>query len=259
MTISILTDNKPGSYLKAEHGLSYLVEHDGTSVLFDTGQSDLFLQNAGQMGINLIEVNQVILSHGHYDHGNGLKYLNNKKLICHPGCFTRRYRKADKSYIGLEMTRHEISLKFELTETAQPFKISESIIFLGQIPRVTDFESQTTPFVFENDDPDFVLDDSAIALVLPDGLFVITGCGHSGVVNTLLHAQKVTGVNTICGVMGGFHLKKNDRQTQETINFLKKHSVKHIYPSHCTELPALAAFHQAFSINQVKTGDILNF
>lgn len=257
MTISILTDNKPGNYLLAEHGLSYLVEYNGTSILFDTGQSDLFLQNASKTGIELNKVTTVVLSHGHYDHGNGLKYLNGKKLICHPDCFIKRYRKTDKSFIGLEMTKPELAQRFDLIETSAPYKVSEDIIFLGQIPRVTDFESQTTPFVFNNGEPDFVMDDSAIALVLPDGLFVITGCGHSGVVNTLLYAQKVTGIDKICGVMGGFHLKKNDRQTQETIAFLKNHNVKHIYPSHCTELPALSAFHSAFNIKQIKTGDIL--
>lgn len=258
MTVSILTDNKPGSYLLAEHGLSYLVEHNSTSILFDTGQSNLFLQNVSKMGIALNKVTTVVLSHGHYDHGNGLKYLSGKKLICHPDCFIKRYRKTDKSFIGLEMTKPELAQRFDLIETSVPYKVSEDIIFLGQIPRVTDFESQTTPFIFSNGEPDFVMDDSAITLVLPDGLFVITGCGHSGVVNTLLYAQKVTGIDKICGVMGGFHLKKNDRQTQETIAFLKNHNVKHIYPSHCTELPALSAFYSAFNIKQIKTGDILN-
>ncbi|MCB8964711.1 MAG: MBL fold metallo-hydrolase [Bacteroidales bacterium] len=259
MTISILTDNRPGSDLRAEHGLSYLVEHNGAVVLFDTGQSDLFLQNASKMGINLDGVGFVVLSHGHFDHGNGLKHLSGKKLVCHPDSFVKRYRKTDKSYIGLEMTKPELARRFDLVETSAPYKVSEEIIFLGEIPRVTDFESQTTPFIFSNGEPDFVMDDSAIALVLPDGLFVITGCGHSGVVNTLLHAQQVTGINNVCGVMGGFHLKKNDRQTQETIVFLKKHNVKHIYPSHCTDLPALSAFYDAFNIKQIRTGDILRF
>lgn len=259
MTISILTDNRPGSYFRAEHGLSYLVEHNGTTILFDTGQSNLFMENASQMGIDLSAVGTVVLSHGHFDHGNGLKYLSGKKLICHPASFSKRYRKTDKSYIGLEMTREEIANQFELIEAKKPYRISDSMFFLGEIHRITNFESQTTPFVFDDDKPDFVMDDSAIAIILPEGLFIITGCGHSGVVNTLLHAQKVTGVNSIYGVVGGFHLKRNDRQTQETVNFLKEHNVKHVYPSHCTEMPALLAFYSAFNISQIKTGDILNF
>jgi len=91
------------------------------------------------------------------------------------------------------------------------------------------------------------------------GLFVVTGCGHAGVVNTLEHAKKVTGENRIYGIMGGFHLKMIDRQTKETISYLKNNAVKHIYPSHCTALPALSAFYKAFKINIVKTGEILNF
>jgi len=71
--------------------------------------------------------------------------------------------------------------------------------------------------------------------------------------------MKVTGINKISGIMGGFHLKNIDKQTNETIRFLKKNNVKHVLPSHCTELPALAAFYDSFSFNQVKTGDILTF
>jgi 7,8-dihydropterin-6-yl-methyl-4-(beta-D-ribofuranosyl)aminobenzene 5'-phosphate synthase len=88
---------------------------------------------------------------------------------------------------------------------------------------------------------------------------VITGCGHAGVVNTLEHARKVTGEQRIFGIMGGFHLKKRDRQTIETIHYLKENSVEHIIPSHCTALPALVAFAENFQIQTVKTGDTYNF
>lgn len=95
--------------------------------------------------------------------------------------------------------------------------------------------------------------------MMNEGLFVITGCGHSGIVNTLEHAKKVSGHEQICGIMGGFHLKEVDTQTTETINYLRKNKVRHIIPSHCTELPALSAFYEAFRIKQVRTGDVMNF
>ena len=90
---------------------------------------------------------------------------------------------------------------------------------------------------------------------MDQGIFVITGCGHSGIVNTLEHAKHVSGINDILGIMGGFHLKFADQQTKETISYLKKNNVKYVYPSHCTELPALIEFYKAFSIRQIKTGD----
>ncbi|MBN2864015.1 MAG: MBL fold metallo-hydrolase, partial [Bacteroidales bacterium] len=147
----------------------------------------------------------------------------------------------------------------DLRITTDPLKITEKIFFLGEIPRLTDFESKKTSFVFEDGTPDYVMDDSALAFILPEGLFIVTGCGHAGVVNTFEHARRITGISNLCGIIGGFHLKEIDLQTKETIRYLKENKVKNIYPSHCTELPALSAFYMEFGIRQVKTGDILYF
>jgi len=259
MRISVLAENHSGAFTRAEHGLSYLIESDKKRILFDTGQSDLFLRNAEIMNINLENTDMIILSHGHFDHGNGLGYLSGGNLVCHPGCFVRRYRITDHSNIGLKNTRDELSGMFNLITSEEPFKISEKIFFLGEIPRLTGFESRTTSFVFEDGNPDYVKDDSGIVMLLPEGLFVVTGCGHSGIVNTLEHARKITGRESIYGVIGGFHLKEIDLQTKETIRYLKENNVKHILPSHCTELPALSAFYENFGIRQIKTCDILSF
>ncbi len=259
MKISILTDNHSGSHTPAEHGLSYLIEHDDKKLLFDTGQSDMFLRNAAAMNLSLTDINTVILSHGHFDHGDGLFNLSGGRLLCHPGCFVKRYRKRDNSYIGLKNTKDEIESKFRLESTFVPYKITESIIFMGEIPRLTNFESRTTPFIFEDGKPDFVADDSAIVLILTEGLFVVTGCGHAGVVNILEYAMKITGIKCLSGIMGGFHLKYDDLQTRETIRYLKKLKVRYIFPSHCTDMPALSAFYQNFGTSLIKTGDIMDF
>jgi 7,8-dihydropterin-6-yl-methyl-4-(beta-D-ribofuranosyl)aminobenzene 5'-phosphate synthase len=259
MRISVLTENQPGTFTAAEHGLSYLIEYDGKRILFDTGQSDMFIKNADSMKVSLKDIDTVVLSHGHFDHGNGLSYLSGGNLVCHAGCFVRRYRQRDHTYIGLKNSRDELSRMFNLNTSAGPFKITDKIIFLGEIPRLTDFESQSTSFIFEDGTPDFVMDDSALTLIMAEGLFVITGCGHSGVVNTLQQARRITGQERIFGIMGGFHLKEADLQTKETIKYLKEKKVTNILPSHCTDLPALAAFYENFRINQIKTGDIFNF
>jgi len=259
MTISVLTDNHPGAHTPAEHGLSYLIEHDGKRLLFDTGQSDMFIKNAEAMKISMKNIDMVILSHGHFDHGNGLEYLSGSNMLCHPGCFVKRYRGSDHTYIGLKNSKEELSLLFNIITSTEPYKISEKIFFLGEIPRVTGFESQTTSFVFEDGRPDYVKDDSGIVMLLPEGLFVVTGCGHSGIVNTFEHAKKVTGINKLYGIMGGFHLKEINQQTKETIRYIKKNKLKHVLPSHCTELPALSAFYESFGIALVKTGNTYNF
>ncbi|MBE0673073.1 MAG: MBL fold metallo-hydrolase [Bacteroidales bacterium] len=259
MKISVLADNMAGPHTPAEHGLSYLLESEGKKILFDTGQSDLFLMNAASMNINLSGVDMIVLSHGHFDHGNGLNHLNGGNLLCHPGCFSKRYRKSDMSYIGLKNTKEELERKFNLTTSAKPYHIAENIIFLGEIPRLTSFESKSTSFVYEDGTPDFVMDDSAVAMILTDGLFVVTGCGHAGIVNTLEYAVKITGTEEIYGIMGGFHLKEDDLQTDETIKYLHGKNVTHVLPSHCTSGAALTRFYATFRAQQVKTGDKFQF
>lgn len=257
--VSVLTENNAGEYTAAEHGLSYMVESDDTRILFDTGQSDLFLKNAAIMGVGMKEIDMIVLSHGHYDHGNGLEHLRGGTLLCHPGCFVSRYRKSDNSGIGLGKSREELAGQFSLIASQEPFRITESIVFAGEIPRITPFESQTTAFVLEDGSPDFVVDDSALIITLPRGLFIITGCGHAGVVNTVKHAIAVTGIDRIYGIMGGYHLKEKDRQTIETVEYLRKKKVTHILPSHCTTGSALALFRAAFGFSPVTTGQILSF
>ena len=257
MRLSILADNSAYGKFLAEHGLSYFIEHD-KKVLFDTGHSDVFIKNAEAMSINLDEADYIVLSHGHWDHGNGLKYLRRKPLICHPAAFNKKFRLDGRTSNGMDMTYEEAVKQFELGMSAEPVEISEKLIFLGEIPRVTSFESKETPFLDEHGAPDFIKDDSAIAAIDEGELVIITGCSHSGICNIIEYAKKVTGLDKIRTVIGGFHLKENDEKTKETIKYFKKADVKYICPTHCTELPALAAFYNEFKIKQVKAGMILD-
>ncbi len=255
LKITILTENVAGGKFFAEHGLSYLIEIDGEKILFDTGHTDVFLKNAGLLGIDIQkDVKKVVLSHGHWDHGDGLQYIEDKQLITHPASFLKRYRKADHSTVKLRLSKEEISSKFRLTESKGSYKITTNLFFLGEIPRINNFESKTTTFELENGDEDFIPDDSALAAVVNNELVVITGCSHSGICNICEYAKKITGVEKLAAVIGGFHLKQQNRQTTETINYFKENSVKRLLPSHCTELPAMAAFYDTFKVEQVKTG-----
>jgi len=259
MKLTVLTENTAGSNFLAEHGLSYLIEHDGQKLLFDTGHSDVFLRNAKMLGIDIQkEIETVVLSHGHWDHGDGLLYLDHKTLITHPSAFIGRYRKNDQFYIGLTLTKNELGQKFKLLTSDKPVNISKNIFFLGEIPRLNDFEAETTSFIDEYGKADYVPDDSALVIVQNNELIVVTGCSHSGICNIIKYAKKVTGISEVNAVIGGFHLKHNNIQTERTIQYFKKQKIKNIYPSHCTELPALAAFFREFGIQQVKTGMVLH-
>jgi 7,8-dihydropterin-6-yl-methyl-4-(beta-D-ribofuranosyl)aminobenzene 5'-phosphate synthase len=258
LEISILTENTASGKFFAEHGLSYYIKYDD-EILFDTGHSDVFLQNAKMLNIDIDKIKTVVLSHGHWDHGNGLKYIDNKKLICHPDVFRKRYRKNGDENIGLELSFNELKNKFDIFYTSLSYEVSKNIIFLGEIPRLNSFESQTTTFALENNSDDFITDDSGLVIKLDNEIVVISGCAHSGICNMIDYAKTITGINKIRAVIGGFHLKYNNVQTQETIKYLKKQDIKEMYPSHCTKLPALAAFHNEFHIKQLKAGMILNF
>jgi len=260
MRLTVLTENTAGGKFLAEHGLSYLIEHDNQKILFDTGHSDIFLKNGFALGIDVQnDVNIVVLSHGHWDHGDGLQFIYGKPLIVHPAVCTKRYRKGGGDNIGLCLSKAELESKFTVIEAKKPYHLSENIIFLGEIPRSSGFESQNTTFIDEQGNDDFVPDDSALAIILGDELIVVTGCSHSGICNIVEYAQRVSGITMVKAIIGGFHLKNDDLQTQKTIDYLKQIGVKKIYPSHCTELPALAVFYNEFKIHQVKTGQIFNF
>jgi 7,8-dihydropterin-6-yl-methyl-4-(beta-D-ribofuranosyl)aminobenzene 5'-phosphate synthase len=260
MKLTVLTENVAGGKFLAEHGLSYLIEHDGKNILFDTGHSSVFYVNSILMGLNIKNTTDaIVLSHGHWDHGNGLEFISNKLLITHPNSFIRRYRKGDKNNIGLSLTKAEIEKKFNLLTTEKPYQISANIIFMGEIPRENKYESQTTSFIDDNGKDDFVPDDSALAVVQNNELIIITGCSHSGICNIINYAKQITGIPSVKIVIGGFHLKNNDIQTRKTIEYLKKQKTEQVFPSHCTELPAMSTFYSAFHCSQVKTGQVLNF
>lgn len=257
MKLTVLNDNAPGR-LASEHGLSFLIE-DKKKILFDAGPSDIIMRNADKAKIDIDSIETVVLSHGHYDHGNGLAYLKNKNLICHPEAFIKRYRKKDHTYIGLPFNEKEAAKRFNLTIKKEPYFINDQMLFLGEIPRINSFEAKETPFEKHDGSDDFVLDDSGLAVITENGVIVISGCGHAGIVNMIEHAKNVTGKNIVHAVIGGFHLKNAYGVTEKVIDYMKKEKIRHIYPSHCTALPALAQFYNAFGITQLKSGEVLHF
>jgi len=258
LKIYVLVDNTASHNCQAEHGLSYVISYD-TNVIFDTGQTNLFIKNAEFLGFDLNNIETVILSHGHYDHGNGLQFIDNKVLICHPDVFLERFSGHQRKPVGLALSKDQLLQKFRITETREPYFISDRMVYLGEIPRKIKSENLSTSFYLANNQPDLIADDSGLAVIMDEGLFVISGCAHSGICNIIEHARKVTGISQVYGVIGGFHLKLNNRQTQQTIEYFKELNIQVVMPSHCTELPALSQFFDAFGGEQVKAGTLYTF
>lgn len=256
MKITVLSDNRSNEKCLSEHGLSLFLENnDGSKILLDTGASDVFVKNAGVLGIDINDVDFVILSHGHWDHGNGLEYIKGKKLICHPSCFLKRYRKKDKSYIGLKLNKDDIERDFSLMTSKSPYSIADNVFFLGGIPRLNDFESKETSFCLEDGSDDFVPDDSALAIITNSGLVVISGCAHSGICNTVEYAKEITGIKKIYAVMGGFHLKKIDYITLQSCDYFIRNGIRYVYPCHCVEEEVVNFFAGKFDENDIIAGN----
>ena len=250
----MLSEVRAMNGFESEHGLSFLIEVDHIKILFDTGSSNLFIRNAARLGIDLEEVDRIVLSHGQWDHGNGLEYMQRKTLVCHPGCFVKRFRKPGKDELGLSLSEKEIGERFHLETFRKPIKLSNHLWFLGEIPRKNDFEAKSTKYVLEDGSEDFIMDDSGLAVITEKGLVVISGCAHAGICNMIEHARRVTGVSRVAAVIGGFHLKVVGKQTLKTIEYLEELGVEQVIPSHCTFDPALELFHRAFGTRDVLSG-----
>ncbi len=259
MKLVVLSEVKAMDGFGSEHGLSFLIEVDQEKVLFDTGASDLYLKNAQKLGIDPNRVDTIVLSHGHWDHGDGLQFTEGLPLVCHPGCFVTRFRKSGFGNIGLALSQQEIESRFELKTSAEPVRLTEHLWFLGEIPRVNDFEARSTRYVLEGGQEDFLTDDSGLVCITDRGLVVISGCAHSGICNMVEHARQLTGINRVEGVIGGFHLRAVNDQARKTIEYLKYTEVRRIYPSHCTMDPALSQFYDEFGFNEVLAGSTIDF
>jgi len=256
MRLIVLNDEVAG-ICPAEHGLSFLIEAD-RRILFDTGPSEIFKNNALKLGVDLEDIYAIVLSHGHWDHGNGLKFIKGKKLICHPECFTKRYRKKDNSYIGLPITMKEATDAFELMLSKEPYNVSNNVIFLGEIPRRNNFEAKSTVFTLADGKDDFVMDDSALVVKSDRGLIIIAGCSHAGICNIIEHAKKVTEIKKVYAVIGGFHLREVDDITLKTIAYLKKQNIELVYPSHCVNEVVIKEFERELKAKRIHSGDVID-
>lgn len=267
MKVTVLVDNNTyiDEYFLGEPAVSYYIEDQEKKILLDTGYSNIFISNAEKMGIDLKQIDTIVFSHGHNDHTRGFKYLNNYmncsniQVIAHPLCFnTKLFEEED---IGAPFKIEKMKDICKLKLSNKPMNISDNIVFLGEIPSMNSFENRKRIGIYDDNGTwknDFLKDDSAIVYKNENGLFIITGCSHSGICNIIEYAKEVCHDDKIIGVIGGFHLFEVDDELIKTIEYLKANHIKHFYPCHCVSLKAKVKMSEQLNISEVGVGLTIN-
>lgn len=269
----------PTDTLVAEHGLSLLVTvqkgDQKRTLLFDTGHTPIgLLHNMEKLEINLNDIEAIVLSHAHMDHTGSLYPLLDKMsrpmtLAVHPDAFLfprfKEFEDGKRLRFPRTLNKDEfIKRKVDLLETRTPTPIlDEMIMITGEVARTTPFEKGLPDAFIEMDgrlEEDPMADDQSLAIHLQEkGLVIVSGCSHAGIINTVLYAKQVTGVQEIHGILGGFHLTGSSAGPliDSTIAELLKMEPKILVPMHCTGWKAIQriseVFADAFILNSVGT------
>jgi 7,8-dihydropterin-6-yl-methyl-4-(beta-D-ribofuranosyl)aminobenzene 5'-phosphate synthase len=272
--ITVLVENMArGRHRLGEHGLSFYIEAGPQRVLFDTGQGRALRNNAEVLGIDLESLDAVVLSHGHYDHSGGFAALPARSttlpVFVHPAAFDTKFsRHPDGSVhdVGLpDPARAALAAgTIHLVETRKPTEVVANILATGTIPRHTQYEDVGGAFFT---DPACTLtdplpDDQALALRTPQGVVVLLGCAHSGVVNTMDYIAGLLNEGRIHAVIGGMHLMRASKERiKATIEALEHYDVRLIAPCHCTGISATAAMWHHFTerCHECSVGTVFEF
>ncbi|WP_067076698.1 MBL fold metallo-hydrolase [Methanoculleus horonobensis] len=273
MKLSVLVDNATltDRYFLAEPGLSIHIEDGGTRVLFDAGYSGILVTNARKMGIDLLNVDEIVISHGHLDHTWGLDALLRlhteaifegrervePTFIAHPDAFLTRSCNG-VGEIGCHLSVEELFRHGKVLLTPAPLWLTENLVFLGEIERRFEFE-RVPPcgYVYTPDGirDDTVLDDTALACKTEEGLVVITGCSHSGICSIVEQAREVCNEDRVADVIGGFHLlDAPPEQIEGILGYFAEVRPAALHPCHCTDLAAKIALARVADVRETGVG-----
>lgn len=272
MKLTVLMDNNTliDRYFLGEPGLSFLLTGEEKNILFDTGYSSAFLENATKMGLNMLDIDFIVLSHGHLDHTWGLEPLSRKfmenvfegnsnsrpVLVAHPAVFDPKYE-ADNP-IGMNLSKGYVKSIFNLNLSKEPLWITDKLLFLGEIPRQFSFENEKPIGIVKRngvEEDDYLRDDSALVYLAENGLVLITGCSHAGICNIIAYAQEVTGIDNVKQIIGGFHLLNPDSsRLDKTVEYISTLNLNGLYPCHCTDFHSKHELARKVVVKEVGVG-----
>jgi len=273
MKIYILVeDDKKNNGFISEHGLSLYFEHGGKRILFDTGTSDAFVYNATLLGIDLNKVDICVISHAHYDHIGGLKSflgINNHakvylKSAVRGDYYAKRIGKNERS--GLDPAFFDkYSGRLHYFDGRMDIADGVSAASIKKFRRLPLY----TSLMLEKKDGEFIADNLEhelyVTINTKNGVVVLTGCAHHGVLNILMSANEEFG--TIAGVVGGFHLsgsgkhgfkKEPESEIYAIAKYLDNNKIKKVYTGHCTGQKPLEKLSTLSRVKKMKTGDIID-
>ncbi|NLV17431.1 MAG: MBL fold metallo-hydrolase [Syntrophomonadaceae bacterium] len=263
--ISVVIENTaqfPG--IIGEYGLGMLVKVDGKSILFDTGMAGGIVNNLKTMGIPGQSIELIAISHGHFDHAGGLTALLDdlgpRHVYLHPYAALPKYTKVGDGSVFIGMPRPEdLEQKgARLVFNEGPVTLVPGVILSGTIPRTNDFEDSGGNFMIEAEGcmaADTFADDQALYITHPEGLIVVGGCAHAGMINTLEYGRQLSGVKKIKAWIGGTHLMTaGEERMYKTIEYLKGYDIDIISVSHCTGFLAAAKLYGALG-SRVSKGE----
>jgi 7,8-dihydropterin-6-yl-methyl-4-(beta-D-ribofuranosyl)aminobenzene 5'-phosphate synthase len=264
-----------GSVLWSEHGIAFWIETPHGNLLFDTGQSgEVLVHNARLMHVDLRHCDSLVLSHAHYDYTGGLEQFFN---FARPGIplyaslhlFRERSRiqEGEPHSIGLRMSQDNILERSTSHLSIESLEIMPGIWTTGEILERSDFEGRSPQQYIQIDEtwqPDPYQDDLSLVLHTSQGLVIICGCCHAGILNTLKQVRLMVDKD-ITAFRGGIHLANADKEILEytiaKICTINKHETPYLYLNHCSGENALVAFRQAFKekIRSCPAGTVLMF
>jgi 7,8-dihydropterin-6-yl-methyl-4-(beta-D-ribofuranosyl)aminobenzene 5'-phosphate synthase len=278
MKLTVLVDNNTliDRYFYAEPGVSYFIEEEDKRILFDVGYSNVFIKNAQKMNINLLDIDFLVLSHGHLDHTWGLdplirlyteaiiEEIDHKKptLIAHPlTLLTKRLNGLEE--IGSTISEEKLSKHFQIGLSKEPVWLTERLVFLGEIERKNDFEAKKPIGKVVKDDleeDDYLMDDSVLVHKSSRGLVIITGCSHAGICNIVEYAKEICEDDRVVDIVGGFHLlAPPEEQLQGTLEYMKALQPTEVHACHCTDLNSKIALSKVVNLKEVGVGLTLEY
>ena len=262
--VTIVVDNcvpiKSSKPFLGEHGLSMLLEIGGKRLLVDTGQTGTVIHNLGLLGVAPSTLDAITLSHGHYDHTGGLPFVLERAakrlpVYLHEKAFGEKYSVShgERRFAGIPVRPERLTgLGADFQWVREPVAWTSEVWFSGSVPRVTAYETGDAHLVAPDatlgcDCQDALEDDMALFCRTPNGLVVISGCTHSGLVNVVRHGLAVTGCTRLHGWIGGTHLGPvGEAQQAATLAQLVDFAPDFVAANHCTGFPMMARLQAEF-------------